>query len=92
MIHAITNFSLGEIAGYRPGQLLYKEIDSTLRGQFAGELASMLASSEMAVVMPAFPDAGRRVCRPPFAMSRPTKTCGVLRSFGRYFIFSTHAG
>ncbi|MEO6958483.1 MAG: four-carbon acid sugar kinase family protein, partial [Burkholderiaceae bacterium] len=43
----------------RPGQLLYKKIDSTLRGNFAAELLPMLAGSEMAVVAPAFPDAGR---------------------------------
>lgn len=43
----------------KPGQLLYKKIDSTLRGNFAAELLPMLARSEMAVVAPAFPDAGR---------------------------------
>lgn len=43
----------------KPGQLLYKKIDSTLRGNFAAELASMVARAGMAVVAPAFPDAGR---------------------------------
>jgi uncharacterized protein YgbK (DUF1537 family) len=43
----------------KPGQLLYKKIDSTLRGNFAAELAPMLAAAGMAVVAPAFPDAGR---------------------------------
>jgi len=43
----------------KPGQLLYKKIDSTLRGNFAAELAPMLALAGMAVVAPAFPDTGR---------------------------------
>jgi uncharacterized protein YgbK (DUF1537 family) len=41
------------------GQLLYKKIDSTLRGNFAAELKAMVECGGMAVVAPAFPDAGR---------------------------------
>ncbi|MFZ6649320.1 four-carbon acid sugar kinase family protein [Undibacterium sp. TJN25] len=41
------------------GQLLYKKIDSTLRGNFAEELASLVHEAGMAIVAPAFPQAGR---------------------------------
>ncbi|WP_394780366.1 four-carbon acid sugar kinase family protein [Undibacterium sp.] len=41
------------------GQLLYKKIDSTLRGNFAEELAAIIDEAGMAIVAPAFPQAGR---------------------------------
>jgi uncharacterized protein YgbK (DUF1537 family) len=41
------------------GALLYKKIDSTLRGNFAEELAAIAASAGLAIVAPAFPKAGR---------------------------------
>ena len=45
----------------RDARILYKKMDSTLRGNVAAELASALEASgrERAVVAPAFPDAGR---------------------------------
>lgn len=49
----------------RPGQHLYKKIDSTLRGQPAAETAALLAalrrdgSPRLALVAPAFPATGR---------------------------------
>jgi len=45
----------------RDASILYKKIDSTLRGNVAAELAAALEASgrEHAVVAPAFPDAGR---------------------------------
>ncbi|QDZ29689.1 four-carbon acid sugar kinase family protein [Noviherbaspirillum sp. UKPF54] len=47
-------------ARYRtPGQLLYKKIDSTLRGNFAQELAAIIDQAGLAIVAPAFPQAGR---------------------------------
>jgi D-threonate/D-erythronate kinase len=42
-----------------PGQLLYKKIDSTLRGNFAQELAAIVKQAGLAIVAPAFPQAGR---------------------------------
>lgn len=42
-----------------PGMLLYKKIDSTLRGNFAAELAAIVPSAGVAIVAPAFPDTGR---------------------------------
>lgn len=42
-----------------PGQLLYKKIDSTLRGNFAAEIAAIADAAGMAIVAPAFPAAGR---------------------------------
>lgn len=42
-----------------PGQLLYKKIDSTLRGNFAEELAAIVQQAGLAIVAPAFPQAGR---------------------------------
>lgn len=44
---------------YRDGMLFYKKIDSTLRGNFAEELAAIAARSGLAIVAPAFPEAGR---------------------------------
>lgn len=41
------------------GQLLYKKIDSTLRGNFAEELGSFINHAGLAIVAPAFPQAGR---------------------------------
>jgi len=41
------------------GQLLYKKIDSTLRGNFAEELGSIINQAGLAIVAPAFPQAGR---------------------------------
>lgn len=42
-----------------PAQLLYKKIDSTLRGNFAQELAAIIGQAGLAIVAPAFPQAGR---------------------------------
>ena len=42
-----------------PGQLFYKKIDSTLRGNFAEELGAIIDSAGLAIVAPAFPQAGR---------------------------------
>lgn len=42
----------------RPGRLLYKKIDSTLRGPFAAEMAG-LVDAGVAIVAPAFPATGR---------------------------------
>jgi len=42
-----------------PGQSLYKKIDSTLRGNFAQELAAIVSDAGLAIVAPAFPQAGR---------------------------------
>ncbi|TFV99460.1 four-carbon acid sugar kinase family protein [Oxalobacteraceae bacterium OM1] len=47
---------------HAPGALLYKKIDSTLRGNFAQELAAILGEAErtgLAIVAPAFPQTGR---------------------------------
>ena len=44
---------------YAEGMLLYKKIDSTLRGNFAEELAAIAAGAGLAIVAPAFPQAGR---------------------------------
>lgn len=41
------------------GQLLYKKIDSTLRGNFVEELASIINQAGLAIVAPAYPLAGR---------------------------------
>ena len=41
-----------------PGHLLYKKIDSTLRGNFAAEMAA-LTDAGVAIVAPAFPATGR---------------------------------
>ena len=42
-----------------PGRRLYKKIDSTLRGNFAAEVAALVPLAGMAIVAPAFPAAGR---------------------------------
>jgi D-threonate/D-erythronate kinase len=43
------------------GQRLYKKIDSTLRGNWAAEVAGLQALAGMAIVAPAFPATGRAV-------------------------------
>jgi D-threonate/D-erythronate kinase len=42
-----------------PGMLLYKKIDSTLRGNIAAELAAIIPTAGVAIIAPAFPDTGR---------------------------------
>ncbi len=44
-----------------PARMVYKKVDSTLRGNFAAEVDAALAAAgaELAVVAPAFPSAGR---------------------------------
>jgi uncharacterized protein YgbK (DUF1537 family) len=42
-----------------PERLLYKKIDSTLRGNFAAELKAIADLAGLAIVAPAFPQAGR---------------------------------
>jgi uncharacterized protein YgbK (DUF1537 family) len=44
---------------YANGMLLYKKMDSTLRGNFAAEVAAAAAGAGLAIVAPAFPKAGR---------------------------------
>ena len=44
---------------YSPGKLFYKKIDSTLRGNFLIELEAIMAFAGLAIVAPAFPEAGR---------------------------------
>lgn len=48
----------GDAAGKQPRRLLYKKIDSTLRGNYATEMAA-LKSAGVAIVAPAFIQAGR---------------------------------
>lgn len=43
----------------RPGQRLYKKIDSTLRGNWAAEVAALQPLAGLAIVAPAFPATGR---------------------------------
>jgi uncharacterized protein YgbK (DUF1537 family) len=43
------------------GQLLYKKIDSTLRGNVGAEVAAIIPGAGLAIVTPAFPDTGRVV-------------------------------
>ena len=43
------------------GQLLYKKIDSTLRGNVGAEVAALIPVAGLAIVTPAFPDTGRVV-------------------------------
>lgn len=43
----------------KPGQRLYKKIDSTLRGNWAAEVAALQAKAGLAIVAPAFPATGR---------------------------------
>jgi 4-hydroxythreonine-4-phosphate dehydrogenase len=42
-----------------PGQAFYRKIDSTLRGNFAAEVAAVSGAAGLAIVAPAFPPAGR---------------------------------
>ena len=42
-----------------PDRLLFKKIDSTLRGNFPSELKAIIAYAGLAIVAPAFPQAGR---------------------------------
>ncbi|NBI50741.1 four-carbon acid sugar kinase family protein [Burkholderia sp. ISTR5] len=44
-----------------PGRRLYKKIDSTLRGNWAAEVAALAALAGSAIVAPAFPATGRGV-------------------------------
>ncbi|WP_436408673.1 four-carbon acid sugar kinase family protein [Burkholderia gladioli] len=44
-----------------PGRRLYKKIDSTLRGNWAAEVAALAALAGPAIVAPAFPATGRGV-------------------------------
>jgi uncharacterized protein YgbK (DUF1537 family) len=43
----------------KPAQRLYKKIDSTLRGNWAAEVASLHSIAGLAIVAPAFPATGR---------------------------------
>lgn len=43
----------------KPGQRLYKKIDSTLRGNWAAEVAALQGLAGLAIVAPAFPATGR---------------------------------
>jgi uncharacterized protein YgbK (DUF1537 family) len=43
----------------KPAQRLYKKIDSTLRGNWAAEVASLQSLAGLAIVAPAFPATGR---------------------------------
>ena len=43
----------------KPGQRLYKKIDSTLRGNWAAEVAALQPVAGLAIVAPAFPATGR---------------------------------
>ena len=43
----------------QPAQRLYKKIDSTLRGNWAAEVASLQSLAGLAIVAPAFPATGR---------------------------------
>lgn len=44
-----------------PGWRLYKKIDSTLRGNWAAEVAALQPLAGLAIVAPAFPETGRTV-------------------------------
>jgi uncharacterized protein YgbK (DUF1537 family) len=44
---------------WSPGLAFYKKIDSTLRGNFAAEIAAVVDAAGLAIVAPAFPAAGR---------------------------------
>jgi len=43
----------------KPGQRLYKKIDSTLRGNWASEVAALQSYAGLAIIAPAFPATGR---------------------------------
>jgi D-threonate/D-erythronate kinase len=45
-----------------PGRRLYKKIDSTLRGNWAAEVAALQPLAGLAIVATAFPATGRTVC------------------------------
>lgn len=63
--------------------LLYKKIDSTLRGNFAEELAAIAASAGLAIVAPAFPASGRTTrngCQ--YLHGRPLEQSEVWRAEG----------
>ncbi|MEZ0601215.1 four-carbon acid sugar kinase family protein [Paraburkholderia sp. IW21] len=45
----------------QPGRRLYKKIDSTLRGNWAAEVAALQPLAGLAIVAPAFPATGRTV-------------------------------
>lgn len=47
---------------HQPGQRLYKKIDSTLRGNWAAEVAALQPLAGLAIVAPAFPATGRTLC------------------------------
>ena len=60
----------------RPGQRLYKKIDSTLRGNWAAEVAALQPLAGLAIVAPAFPATGRtlrggRVCSSMASLWKP---------------------
>lgn len=44
---------------HKPGRRLYKKIDSTLRGNWAAEVAALQPLAGLAIVAPAFPATGR---------------------------------
>jgi uncharacterized protein YgbK (DUF1537 family) len=44
---------------HKPGQRLYKKIDSTLRGNWAAEVAALQPLAGLAIVAPAYPATGR---------------------------------
>ncbi|MGJ8523613.1 D-threonate kinase [Carnimonas sp. R-84981] len=48
---------------FRHFKWLYKKIDSTLRGNWAAETASLVAHRGLAIVAPAFPESGRTVIK-----------------------------
>lgn len=48
----------------QPGRRLYKKIDSTLRGNFAAEVAALVPLAGMAIVAPAFPQRGAQRAMP----------------------------
>ncbi|NBB10454.1 four-carbon acid sugar kinase family protein [Pseudomonas sp. SLFW] len=47
----------------KPGQRLYKKIDSTLRGNWAAEVAALQPQAGLAIIAPAFPATGRTTLR-----------------------------
>ena len=64
-------------------RLFYKKIDSTLRGNFAAELAAIVDAAGLAIVAPAFPKAGRTTvngCQ--FLNGRPLEQSEVWRAEG----------
>src|SRR5262245_35206031 len=60
---AATQAAVGRLGARLPGGLLFKKIDSTLRGPIGAELEALLAVSgrQVALVCPAFPAQGRTV-------------------------------